>query len=164
MRSMNVECRGATIDYWHASRAGASTAQSPSQPLPHTLPRSTIQQQVDPFILSASPYPSHHITSCHVMSGTVVQGDLAKLLITNPIRDCQFINHCISRVVILSLSALHFQHKTNYVFPAKNCNDYLLKSAQSGAALQQTAMVSSVATLPLDIKSLNFKTKRMELG
>ena len=72
--------------------------------------------------------------------------------------------HCISRVVILSLSALHFQHKTNYVFPAKNCNDYLLKSAQSGAALQQTAMVSSVATLPLDIKSLNFKTKRMEVG
>ena len=87
--------------------------------------------------------------SCHVMSGTVVRGDPAKLLITNLILDCQFINDCISRVVILSLSALHFQHKTNYVFPAKNCNDYLLKSAQSGAALQQTAMVSSVATLPL---------------
>ena len=94
-------------------------------------------------------------------AGTVVQGDLAKLLITNPIRDCQFINHCISRVVILSLSALHFQHKTNYVFPAKNCNDYLLKSAQSGAALQQTAMVSCSIAI---IKSFISKTKRIEVG
>ena len=111
----------------------------------HVAPSPSSSSQTHSF--SQPPYL--HIMSCHVMSGTVVHGDPAKLLITNLILDCQFINDCISRVVILSLSALHFQHKTNYVFPAKNCNDYLLKSAQSGAALQQTAMVSSVATLPL---------------
>ena len=124
----------------------------------HVAPSPSSSSQTHSF---SQPLPTLHITSRHVMSGTVVQGDLAKLLITNPIRDCQFINHCISRVVILSLSALHFQHKTNYVFPAKNCNDYLLKSAQSGAALQQTAMVSCSIAI---IKSFISKTKRMEVG
>ena len=115
---------------------GMQAEQEPAQLnlLARNYPHTSTQHHHHP----AAARPIHslslstpHITSRHVMSGTVVQGDLAKLLITNPIRDCQFINHCISRVVILSLSALHFQHKTNYVFPAKNCNDYLLKSAQS---------------------------------
>ena len=96
------------------------------------------------------------------MSATVVQGDLAELLITNPIRDCQFINHCISRVVILSLSALHFQHKTNYVFPTKNYNDYLLKSAQSGAPLQQTAMVSCNIAIMKSFLSLKPRERRLD--